>query len=197
MAAKKAVKKSKAKKFNVKGYSDIPTGLKYPWSKPGRLWNILWILIPILGLFAIIGYVQKIVRTIVGGDKKELPAFGNFWDNMKAGFWVVIKLIPLIIVLNIIKWIPILGPIAWLFLALFFVPYIVVHFLVTGDFASTFDYQKVVDDVFGDIKNYVLALLKTIVYGAVYYVASLVLVGIPCLHFGGCYFMAEFYANKN
>ncbi|RME55583.1 DUF4013 domain-containing protein [Candidatus Woesearchaeota archaeon] len=193
-----AKKKSKPKVRAAKNsYSDITDGLKYPWNNAARLWNILWGLIPILGWLALMGYVQKIVQTLVKGDKSGLPEFGEFWENTKNGFWVFVKLIPLFIVLSVISWIPYLGKLAYWFLAIFFVPYILIRFLDTGEFRDTFNYQIVIDDVFGDISNYLVALLKTIVYSIVYWLLSFVLVGIPCLYFGNYYFLAEFYRNKN
>jgi hypothetical protein len=38
-----------------------------------------------------------------------------------------------------------------------------------------------------------IAMLPTMFYTAVYLVASIVLVGIPCLAFGANYFLVEFY----
>jgi hypothetical protein len=193
--AKKKTARPRVRKA-VKGYSDLPTGLKYPWNNAARLWNILWGLIPLIGQLALIGYMQKIVRALVKGDKSGLPEFGDFWDNLRNGFWIFVKLIPLFIVLGLVNWIPFIGRLAYWFLAIFFVPYIVIRFLYTGEFKDTFNYQIVVDDVFGDISNYLMALLKTIVYGVFYWVLSFILIGIPCLYFGGYYFLAEFYANK-
>lgn len=196
MAAKKAVKaKPVAKAESIE--SEISNGLRYPWGHAKRLWNILWCLIPIVGCLALLGYVKKIANAIVKGDKGGLPEFGSFSPNMTEGFWVFVKLIPLMIIVGVIQMIPIVGKLAYAFLAIFFVPYLMVHFLVRGDFAATFDYKAIIEHVFGNLKDYAVALLKTIVYCIVYFVLSFVLAGIPCLYFGSCFFMAEFYAKNH
>lgn len=194
MAAKKAASK-KAKPVSS-NYADFPDGLKYPWNRMGRLWNILWALIPIVGWLALIGYIRKIVRSIVGGDMEGLPEFGSFGDNLKVGFWVFVKLIPLYIVVAVIGMIPFVGWLANLFLQIFFVPYLVIHFLVTDEFKATFDYKAVMDYVFQNVGDYLIAFVKTLGYAIVYGVLSIVLIGIPCLYFGGYYFMAEYYAKN-
>jgi hypothetical protein len=53
--------------------STFISGLRYPWAKPGRLWNVLWFLVPIIGWFALLGYVVRIVQALNKGHVKELP----------------------------------------------------------------------------------------------------------------------------
>ncbi len=196
MVAKKTVKaKPVAKVGSIE--SEITDGLKYPWVHAKRLWNILWVLLPIFGWLALLGYVKRIVNALVKGDKAGLPEFGPFGSNMTEGFWVFVKMLPLMIVVMVVQMVPFVGPLAYFFLALFFVPYLTMHFLVRGDFAATFDYNAVIEHVFGNLKDYAVALLKSIVYYVVYFVLSFVLVGIPCLTFGSYFFLAEFYAKNH
>ncbi len=196
MAAKKTVKaKPVAKAGSIE--SEVSDGLRYPWGHARRLWNILWALLPILGWLALLGYVKKITNALVKGDKAGLPEFGSFSMNMKEGFWVFVKMIPLMIVVMVVQMVPLVGWLAYMLLAIFFVPYLAIHFLVRGDFAATFDYKAVIEHVFGNLKDYAVALLKTIVFYVVYFVLSFVLVGIPCLYFGSCFYLAEFYANNH
>lgn len=177
--------------------SEISDGLKYPWLHARRLWNILWVLLPILGWLALLGYVKRIVNALVKGDKEGLPEFGPFGSNMSEGFWVFVKMLPLMVLVWVINMLPLIGPLVYAFLALFFVPYLTMHFMVRGDFAATFDYKAVIKHVFGNLKDYAVALLKSVVYYAVYFVLSFVLVGIPCLTFGSYFFLAEFYAKNH
>jgi hypothetical protein len=100
MPAKKTKSKSTAKKATSKSESfgsDLANGLKFPWINGVRLFNILWILVPLLGVFALYGYSKKIVQTIVSEKEKGLPKFGSFWENTKEGFMLFIKMIPTII----------------------------------------------------------------------------------------------------
>jgi hypothetical protein len=172
-------------------------GLKYPWAKPGRLWNVLWMLVPIIGWFALYGYVVRIVQELCKGRNKELPKMDKFWDKFKIGFMIFIKMIPFAILLGVVSWIlrmiPIAGLIVYWFIAFFIVPYLSMNLMVTEKFSSQFEFSKAVKVVFGNFKKYVIALLMTIFYTAVYVILMFVLVGIPCLSFGGYYFLADFY----
>ena len=172
-------------------------GLKYPWGKPGRLWNILWFLVPIIGWFALHGYIVRIVQDLNKGRVKELPKMDKFWDKFVLGFMIFIKMIPFCILLGIISWIlqliPVAGMVAYGFISLFIVPYLMINLMVTEKFSSLFEFSKVVKVVFGNFRKYVIALIMTLFYVAVYVLLSFVLVGIPCLSFGGNYFLVEFY----
>ncbi|MEA3378552.1 MAG: DUF4013 domain-containing protein [Nanoarchaeota archaeon] len=180
------------KKIN---YSEFKEGLSYPWRDMKKLWNILWVLIPILGHFALMGYVKKIVNELVKGNNKSLPAFGNFWTNLRLGFWVFIKLVPLMLLLSFINLLPWIGGLVNAFLCIFFIPYLAINFLVTGKFADLFDYKKVIKNVFNNAGEYLIAFFKTLGYMVIYYLLSFVLIGIPCLTFGQFYFLTEFYAK--
>jgi len=179
------------------GALSFKDGLRYPWGEPKRLWYILWVLVPILGWLALLGFVQKIVRSLIGGNDKTLPDFGSLGENFVDGFWVFVKLIPLIIVYQLVVlvlgFIPVFGWFAIMFIAWILMPYLILHFLNTGKFEDTFALKKTWDTVFGDFVGYLIAMLKTIGFGLIYGVLMLVLVGIPCYAFGSSVFLAEFY----
>lgn len=176
-------------------YSEFLEGLLYPWRKMGKLWNILWLLIPIIGWLAILGYVKKIVNELVKGKNKGLPEFGKFGKNLVDGFWIFIKFIPWTILIMVISRIPQVGGLINTFIYIFILPYLTIHFFVTGKFEDLFAFKKVANEVFNNIKEYFIAFLKTIGFGVIYYALSLVLIGIPCLTFGSYYYLAEFYAK--
>lgn len=168
-------------------------GLKYPWGKPKRLWNVLWILIPILGIFAIMGYGKKIVNSIVKGNKKELPQFGSFGENLGIGFMLFLKVIPILIVLMIVNFIPVIGQIIYLIIAIFFLPWLMINLMQKYTIASTFEFDKAANIVFNNFVEYLVILVKSVVYAAIYGILSIVLVGIPCSIFGKYIYLADFY----
>ena len=173
----------------------LKDGLKYPWGNPKRLWNILWFLIPILGFFAILGYVKKIVNSIVAGNTKELPEFGKFWDNFTTGFMLFIKLLPLGIAAMLIAKIPLLGPLVSFIFSLFLMPWLIINVLEKFTFAAAFEFDKAAKIVFNNLPEYILMLLKSLVYVIVYVLMMVILVGIPCAAFGRLIFLADFYSN--
>ncbi len=96
-----AKKKPELKKAIPK-VSSFTDGLKYPWGVPKRLLNILWALIPILGWLALVSYSQSIIRAIVAGNKTSLPEFIGFGENLRKGFLLFVKSLPLLIAYSLI-----------------------------------------------------------------------------------------------
>lgn len=176
---------------------EFKTGLKYPWGQPKRLWNILWFLLPIFGWFALGGYAKKIVNSIVKGNTKELPEFGQFWDNFVKGFMIFLKILPLMILLGVISIIPFIGKPFYWFASLFLVPWLVINLMEKYTLASTFEIENAAKAVFGNFVEYIMVLLRTLLYSIIYALLSIVLIGIPCLSFGKNIFIAEFYASAS
>lgn len=199
--AKKA-KEKKLQKAAVKTAAPLKPagfqeGMTYPWNRAKGLLNIFWALIPIIGWLALLGYMKTIVQELVKGNTKELPLFGNFWENVKSGFWVFLMLIPLYVVAGALSWLPIVGWMIAIVLNLFFVPYLVTNFLVKGEFKASFEVSKAAAQVFNNIGDYVMAMLKTLAFCILYGLLSIVLVGIPALEFGHMFYLADFYRRHS
>jgi len=173
----------------------LSEGLKYPWGQPVRLLNILWVLLPIFGWFALIGYGKKIILSLVKGHRTELPPFGSFSKNLSEGFMIFIYMIPTMIVLMIIQMIPLVGYILGLLVNWFILPWLTINLMVKGEFSALWELEQAFNVVVNNAKAYVIAFVKTLVYSVVYFVLSFVLVGIPCNAFGGMYFLTEFYSD--
>jgi hypothetical protein len=177
-------------------YLDFSKGLIYPWNKPIRLLNILWFLIPVIGWLALVGYGANIIRSIVRGNTKELPIFGNFWENFKVGIMLFLRLIPLTIVVMALNIVPVIGQLASLLANLLLVPYLTMNVVMKRSLSASFEVQNAWSAVTKDFGGYVLTVLKSIAYLLIYGIASLVLVGIPCLAFGGYIFYADWFSKR-
>ncbi len=179
---------------SVSSFSD---GLRYPWGMPKRLLNILWWLIPFIGGFALIGYSQSTIRAIVAGNKSNLPEFIGFKDNLKNGFRLFVKALPLLIAYTLVYSLPGIGMITGWIACIFFLPYLTLNLFVTDKFEESFNIKKAYDEVFHNIEEYLMAFLKTLGFIIIYLFLSIILIGIPCLAFGHVFFLAEFYSNHN
>lgn len=168
-------------------------GMGYPWGNASRLWNILWGLIPILGILALIGYFQKIAQALAKKDFKGLPQFGKFWDNTSKGFVLFIKYLPLAVVLWIISSVPVIGKLASTIISIFILPWLVINFFVKDDFAALWEVKKAVNIVSKNLQDYVISFLKQFAYWIIYGIASIILIGIPCNVLGGYVFIVDFY----
>lgn len=171
-------------------------GLKFPWKRPVALLNILWIFIPILGMFALMGYVRKIVLELSKGNKSELPKFGNFWDNLGVGFKLFVYFIPTLIVLILIDIIPVIGPIISLLISLSLLPWLIINLYIKNEFSAVWEIKEAFEAIKNNIMDYLIALLKTIGFVIIYGIASIILIGIPAYMFGSMYYLVDFYKKK-
>ena len=186
-----------AKKKDFDSFSiSLKEGLKYPWNKASRLWNILWLLFPIFGWFALAGYFKRIIKELVKGNNKQLPEFGKFWQNFKDGIIIFVFMIPTIIALFMVKMIPLIGDVLSTLIEVFLLPWLIINFFVKETFDSLWDIKNAFSLVFENAVDYIFAYLKTLIFTLIYGLLSIVLVGIPCYIFGNSFFLAEFYRNN-
>ncbi len=63
---------------------------KYPFKTPKRLLYALWLIIPILGWFALFGYIVRLVNEFVEGRYEGLIKL-DFMEDLKLGFITFLK----------------------------------------------------------------------------------------------------------
>lgn len=189
-------------RIGLRNYEKMITfvqGLKYPFGRPVRLLNILWGLVPVLGFFAILAYMQKIINEIVKGKTKEVPKFGNFWQNTKAGFYLFIRALPIIlsvlILFFLLLFMHIFGWLMILLLGFFILPLIFINYMVKETIGSSYDIENSANAVSDNFLGYIKVMLKTFLYVLVCSLLSVVIIGIPLLVFGKFIYIADFYRN--
>ncbi len=174
---------------------DFGKAFKYPFNRWKGLFNILWLIIPIVGWFAIVGYQVRLVKEWIDGQFKELPKF-NFMKNLKLGFFMFLKSLPFAIALSILGWVfkklGSFGTAIFTLLTLFLVPMLVINFYREETMASLWDFSKV-QPVFDNLGDYIVALLKQLVLGLVFAFLSIIFIGIPANAFTANIFLADFY----
>ena len=174
---------------------DFKSAFKYPFNRPKGMLNILWVFLPILGWFALMGYSIRIVKNFINNDFKELPLF-SLGDDFKLGFFMFIKMLPLIIVLILINVIltPMkgFGSFISILISTFVFPILVVNFFNKETVSSSFELDKV-RPVFEHFWDYIIVLLKSIGLAIIFLIMSLILVGIPASTFTKNLFLADFY----
>lgn len=171
------------------------TAFKYPFNRPKGMLNILWVLLPIIGWFALMGYAIRIVKNFINNDFKELPLF-NLGDDFKFGFFMFIKMLPLIIVIIVINWAltPLkgTGTFVSILINLFVVPMLIINFFNKETVNSSFEFGKV-KPVFENFGDYIIAILKSIGLAIIFIIMIVILVGIPAHSFTKNLFLADFY----
>lgn len=179
------------------GIIDFKTAFYYPFNRPAGLWNILWILIPIIGWFAFFGYLIRIVKHFIKGDFSQTPEF-DFSNNLSFGFMMFFKMIPLMAAVMAINFVtglvPFIGILVMLFVSLFIIPMLFINFFNKETVESSFELSKV-RAVFNNFDEYLIVVLKSIALQIIFFVMIIVLVGLPAGSFTKNIFFANFYGK--
>lgn len=178
---------------------DFDTAFKYPFNRAKGMLNIFWVLLPIIGWFALGGYGVRIVQEFTKGKFKELPIM-NFGDDLKLGFFMFIKAIPFAIAIMVVFGIlsnldPMLGGLAQLLVGILIFPMLTINFMNKMTWQSLFEWE-VVKPVFNNFGDYAMAFLKSLALAIVFIVLMIVLVGIPANAFTKNIFFADFYRRR-
>jgi len=177
---------------------DFNTAFKYPFNRKKGLWNILWLLVPIIGWFALGGYGIRIVKEFTLEKFEQLPEM-SFKSDLKFGFMMFLKSLPFVVIYTIIlgtlifinEWFRIIDT----FLKIFIVPILTVHFFNKETIGSWFDF-KILEHVFINLWEYIIIMLKSLALFIVYLLMTIILVGIPANAFTQNIYVADFYRSK-
>ena len=178
---------------------DFGTAFKYPFNRAKGMWNILWVFLPIVGWFALLGYGVRIVKEFSKGKFDELPMM-SFASDLELGFMMFLKSLPFMIAYGAILFVtalisPWLRGIVQFFLGLFVVPMLTINFFNKETVSSYFEFE-ILRSVFANVGDYLLTVLKSILLGVIFFVMWIVLVGIPAGAFTQNIFMTDFYRRK-
>ncbi|MCK5107349.1 MAG: DUF4013 domain-containing protein [Nanoarchaeota archaeon] len=178
----------------------------YPFERSKAMWNILWVLVPIYGWFALGGYTIRIINEFIKGKFKQLPKM-HAWPDFKLGFVMFIKSIPFMFIYGLLStlmdgstwgWNPVwatTGGVANMFLGFFVIPILSINFIKKQTVSSYFEFN-LLKVVFNNMSNYLVTLVKSIALGIVFLVMIIILVGLPAGQFTKNIFLADFYRRN-
>ena len=169
---------------------------KYPFNRLKGMLNALWILLPIFGWFALLGYTVRIVNEFLEGKFEQLPTM-QFGSDMKLGFVMFLKAIPFAIVYMVVIGVvgivsqDLLQIVNFLF-SCFIIPLLGVNFIKKQTVEAYFEFGvlKAMKENLGD---YIVMILKTYALAIIFGLLTIVLIGFPALMFTGSIFVADFY----
>jgi hypothetical protein len=178
---------------------NFETAFKYPFNRATGMWNILWVLLPIFGWFALGGYGVRIIQEFVKGEFKQLPMM-DFGNDLKLGFFMFLRAFPFFVVYAIVGSIlektgSATQGLVNFFLGFFIIPMLAVNFIKKETMAAFFEFG-VLKAVFDNFSDYVVAMLKSILLTLIFIVMWIVLVGIPAGAFTENIFIADFYRRR-
>ena len=174
----------------------IKEALRFPFANLKRLFNFYWILIPIWGWFVVSGYAIKIIKQVIAGKNQELPPIRPFKGLVKVGFLLFVVSLVLSIIYNVAIFIPIVGWIIYIYLALIS-PILILQFAEIKRIRDGLNFIEATRTVFANLKLYIVTYLKTIVVVLVLLLASALVITLiftlPAMAFVQYYIWAEFY----
>ena len=178
---------------------NFKTAFKYPFNRAKAMLNILWILLPIFGWFALGGYCVRIIQEFSKGKFKQLPVL-KFGSDMKLGFFMFIKSLPFVLAYIVVVGIlgktnPVVMGLAEFFLGFFVIPILTINFLNKETIGSFFEFE-ILKSVFNNLGDYIVAVLKSILLGIIFLIMIIVLVGLPAGVFTQNMFLADFYRRR-
>jgi len=169
---------------------------KYPFNRLKGMLNALWILLPIFGWLAIIGYSVRIVNEFLEGKFEQLPTM-QFGPDMKLGFMMFLKALPFAIVYMIV--IGAVGMVSESLLQIvnfliscFVIPLLGVNFMKKQTVESYFEF-KILNAMKDNLGDYIVMILKTYALVIIFGLMVIVLIGFPALIFTSSIFIADFY----
>ncbi|MCQ1535720.1 DUF4013 domain-containing protein [Methanosarcina sp. KYL-1] len=155
-------------------------------------------LFPVFGWFALFGYIIRINNEFVEGKYEGLPQL-HFMEDLKLGFWMLLKSIPF----SIVYCIPVVlatfydetaANILSFVLSFFVLPVLTVNFYRKQTVESLFEFSKL-KYVMNNLGDYLFVMIKQYVLIFIFLILSIVLVGIPAIYFAGTIFAANFYGR--
>ncbi len=178
-------------KFTIKG------ALAYPFINFKSFWNILWLLLPIIGWLFFAGYTLQILKAISNRKDKGLPKSNPFLDNFLLGLKYIIFYLPLILVLILANFYNIGLYFLIVILAYLPMPFLVVQFSRDEKFKSLYNYKKGYIILSKNIKKFLLFILFTIAIDLIWVLSSIFIVTIivtyPALIYGSLYLQAKLF----
>jgi hypothetical protein len=171
---------------------------KYPFKTPKRLLYILLLIVPIIGWFALFGYIIRIINEFTEGRYEGLIKL-DFMEDLKLGFAVFLKALPFYIVYSVLLYAAtyvneIFGDLISLLLGVFVIPMLYVNFARKQTIGALFEFG-VLKVVRHNLGEYLTTVLKQYALNVVYIILFLVLVGLPAIMFTNTIFFANFYGR--
>lgn len=177
----------------------LSDAFKYPFKEPKRLLYALLVLIPIFGWIVLFGYTVRLINEFIEGRYEGLIKI-EIIDDLKLGFSMFMKYLPLVIILLITNYAVnhtnlTLGLLIQLLLSLFVLPLLIANFMRKKTIGSCFEFGvlNVIKENPGD---YIIAILKQYALTIIFLILSIILIGIPALLFTNTIFMANFYGRN-
>lgn len=126
----------------------------------------------LIGIPFVIGYLLEVARQSSHGRELPLPAWDNLGDKFVSGllFFLIgiIYSIPLTIIYFVLVFIPCIGWLAIVFLAIAFAligPYIAVRFSRTGNIGDAFDFNGMWGFLKANLGNLLIVWVMSILFG--------------------------------
>ncbi len=154
--------------------------LKYPMTDWKKLFYGLLNIIPIIGGIIFTGYTIRVYEAGIK-KKKEMPEFGGWWNNAKAGFVVMVYAFLLVLTSIIVLIAAFMGKtgiigaliaIAYIMILTLLLPVLSANYASKGKWTAIFDFKNAFSKIGNNFPEYVINLCKT----AIVFILSVIVI---------------------
>lgn len=168
--------------------SSIGEAIRYPFTNfkdKKRMCNYYWGLIPIIGGFILGGYQLRVFKEIFMKKRRELPAFGDFVENLKYGFFFfIISMVAIGVTIALFLLLLLAGlagvgiGILLIIYAFFVISLMQLQYAETKQWKDGFNFIRATKNTFGNFGHFIFTFLKTFVVMLIFFTIPILMVSL-------------------
>jgi len=186
-------------------YATITEAARYPFKNIKRLFYWLWLLIPVFGIIVYMGYLLKLIRSVVKETDDEPPAFGKVMPNFFLGLNFLFFFMIYFIIMGILGYLTSFVPYSAVVVLLFSIyvnlimPILYTQLAEKGKLRAGLNIIRATKIIRYNLAAFIIMMLKQIALIFIWAFASLpiitIIFSLPAMLYSANYLFADFYKN--
>jgi len=184
-------------------YATITEAARYPFKRIWRLFYWLWLLIPIFGIIVYMGYLLKLIRSVVRDTDDEAPEFGKVMPNFYLGLNFLFFFAVYFILMSVLGYITSFTSLLILPFMLFSIyvnlimPILYTQLAEKRKLSAGINIVRATKIIRHNLKAFIIMMLKQIALLFIWAFATLpiitIIFSIPAMLYSANYLFADFY----
>ena len=184
-------------------YATITEAARYPFKRIWRLFYAFWVFIPIFGIIVFMGYLLKLIRSVVKETDDEPPAFGKIMSNFYLGLNFLFFFVIYFIIMGVLGYITsYVSLLIWPFMLFSIYVNLIMPILYTQlaekrKLSAGINLILATKIIRYNLKAFIIMMLKQIALLFIWAFASLpiitIIFSIPAMLYSANYLFADFY----
>lgn len=184
-------------------YATITEAARYPFKRIKRLFYWLWLIIPIFGIIVYMGYLLKLIRSVVKETDDEPPEFGKIMPNFYLGLNFLFFFVLYFIIMGLLGYLTSFVPfLVWPVMLFSIYVNLIMPILYTQlaekrKLSAGINLILATKIIRYNLKAFIIMMLKQIALLFIWAFASLpmitIIFSIPAMLYSANYLFADFY----